>query len=177
MTVHGTEVSFSRRRDRQIIAYLALAPAGRATRAELYDTFWPRADRDSRSQGLRTACSMIRSAIAQCAGREHVDRYFRVEGGYVSLNVEHVTCDLYAFEAEVARATEAELAGDSPRARSAWAAAVALSTAPLLEDEPPAPWIARRAESVDAATARARRCSGAAAPQVEHVALRLVSRS
>jgi len=52
-----------------------------------------RADRDSRSQGLRTACSMIRSAIARCAGRESVDRYFRVADGWVSLSVEHVTCD------------------------------------------------------------------------------------
>ena len=178
MTVQGTEVRFSRRRDRQIIQYLALAPDGRATRDELFDAFWPRADRDSRSQGLRTACSMIRSALAQCAGREHVERYFRVEGGAVILNVEHVTCDLYAFEAEIARATEAELAGDSPRARSAWAAAVALCAAPLLEDEPPAPWIARRAELVDAAAARARRCSGSAAPQsIVQRAMRLVSGS
>jgi hypothetical protein len=178
MTVQGTEVRFSRRRDRQIIAYLALAPDGRATRAELFDTFWPRADRDSRSQGLRTACSMIRSAIARCAGRESVDRYFRVADGWVSLSMEHVTCDLRAFEAEIARATEAELAGDSRRACSAWAAAVALCVAPLLEDEPPAPWIDRRAELVDAAAARARRCSGAAAPRrSEQLSMRLASRS
>ena len=177
MLVHGTEVRFSRRRDRQIIAYLALAPGGRATRGELFDTFWPRADRDSRSQGLRTACSMIRSAIARCAGREHVDRYFHVADGWVSLNVDHVTCDLYAFEAEIARATEAELAGDSPRARSAWAAAVALCTAPLLEDDQPAPWIARRAALVDAAAERARRCSGAVAPpRTGQRSMRLVSR-
>jgi DNA polymerase III delta prime subunit len=176
MKVHGTEVRFSRRRDRQIIAYLALAPDGRATRAELFDAFWPRADRDSRSQGLRTACSMIRSAIARCAGREHVDRYFCVADGWVSLNLEHVTCDLYAFEAEIARAAEAELAGDSQRARSAWAAAVALCVAPLLEDEPQAAWIDRRAELVDAAAARARRCSGAAAPRrSEQFSMRLVS--
>ena len=176
MTVNGTEVRFSRRRDRQIIAYLALSPGGRATRGELFDVFWPRSDRDSRSQGLRTACSMIRSAIARCAGREHVDRYFRVADGWVSLNAEHIACDLYAFEAEIARATEAELAGDSPRARSAWAAAVALCTAPLLEDEPLAPWIARRAELVDAAAERARRCSGASPQRVEQRSMRLVSR-
>jgi hypothetical protein len=178
MTVHGAEVRFSRRRDRQIIAYLALAPGGRATRAELFDAFWPRADRDSRSQGLRTACSMIRSALARCAGRENVDRYFLVEGGYVSLNLDLLTCDLYAFEAEIARATEAELAGDSPRARSAWAAAVALCAAPLLEDEPPAPWIARRAELVDEAAATARRGSGAASQQrAEQLSMRVLSGS
>ncbi len=177
MLVHGTEVRFSRRRDRQIIAYLALAPGGRATRGELFDAFWPRADRDSRSQGLRTSCSMIRSAIGRCAGREHVDRYFRVADGWVTFDMEHVTCDLYAFEAEVARAAEAELAGDSPRAHSAWAAAVALCTAPLLEDELPAPWIARRAEQLDAAAGRARRCSGAAVAQREEQhSMRLVSR-
>jgi hypothetical protein len=179
MTVNGTEVRFSRRRDRQIIAYLALAPGGRATRAELFDTFWPRADRDSRSQGLRTACSMIRSALARCAGRERVDDYFRVEGGAVTLNVERLTCDLYAFEAEIVRATEAELAGDSPRARSAWAAAVALCPAPLLDDDAPAPWAAHRAELVDAAVARARHCSGAPAQprRVEQLSMRIVSGS
>ena len=165
MTVHGAEVKFARRRDRQIIQYLALSPGGRATRAELYETFWPRADRDARSQSLRTACSMIRSSIARCAGRENVDRYFRVEGGSVLLDLEHVSCDLFAFEAEVARATDAELADDAGRARSAWAAAIAQYAAPLLEDEPPAPWIARRAEHVDAAVARAQRCCGTALPQ------------
>ncbi|HEX3469284.1 MAG TPA: BTAD domain-containing putative transcriptional regulator [Candidatus Elarobacter sp.] len=177
MTVQNAEVHFSRRRDRQIIQYLALAPGGRATRNELFDTFWPRGGRDSRSQNLRTSCSMIRSALARCAGRENVDRYFRVEGGFVILDLEHVTCDLDAFETEVARATEAELAGDALRARSAWAAAVALHTAPLLEDEPPAPWIARRAAQVEEAAARARHSAGAAAPRTtERRAARLVSR-
>jgi hypothetical protein len=160
MTLQGIEVKFARRRDRQIMQYLALAPGGRATRSELYETFWPRADRDARSQSLRTACSMIRSAIARCVDRENVDRYFRVEGGSVLLDLDHVTCDLFAFEADVARAADAELAGEGPRARSAWAAASAQYTAPLLEDEPAAAWIARRADQVDAAAARAQRCSG-----------------
>jgi hypothetical protein len=176
MTLQGSEVRFSRRRDRQIIAYLALAPEGRATRTELFDAFWPRADRDSRSQGLRTACSMIRSALARCTGREHVDKYFRVEGGAVILGMEHLTCDLHAFEAEIARATEAELAGDGARAGSAWAAAAALYTAPLLDDEPPAAWIAERAAQVAADAARARRRAGTAATErVEQLSMRLVS--
>lgn len=175
MTLQGTDVHFSRRRDRQIIQYLALAPAGRATRDELFETFWPGGGRESRSQNLRTACSMIRSALARSAGRENVARYFRVEGGYVILDLEHVACDLYAFEAEVARATEAELAGDALRARSAWAAAIALHTAPLLEDEPPAPWIARRAAQVEDAAERARRSAGPRATRTtERRAARLV---
>ncbi len=175
MLLGGSEVRFSRRRDRQIIQYLALAPGGRATRAELFDAFWPSGGRDSRSQGLRTACSMIRSALARCAGRENVDRIFRVESGAVILDFAQVSCDLHAFEAEVARATEAERDGDSSAARVAWSAAVALAAAPLLEDEPPLPWIARRAASVEAAAARARRGSGAAASRrADPVAMRLV---
>jgi hypothetical protein len=177
MTLQGVEVKFARRRDRQIVQYLALAPGGRATRSELYETFWPRADRDARSQSLRTACSMIRSSIARCVDRENVDRYFRVEGGSVLLDFDRLTCDLFAFEADVARATDAELAGDSPRARSAWAAASAQYTAPLLEDEPAAAWIARRAEQVDAAAARAQHCSGAAPRRAEQLAMRRVSGS
>ena len=177
MVLQGVEVKFARRRDRHIIQYLALAPGGRATRSELYDTFWPRADRDARSQSLRTACSMIRSSIARCVDRENVDRYFRVEGGSVLLDLDHLTCDLFAFEADVARATDAELAGEGPRARSAWAAASAQYTAPLLEDEPPAAWITRRAEQVDAAAARAQHCSGAAPRRAEQLAMRRVSGS
>jgi hypothetical protein len=144
----------------------------------LFDVFWPSGGRDSRSQGLRTACSMIRSALARCAGRENVDRIFRVEGGAVILDPDHVVCDLRAFEAEVARATEAELEGDVSTARSAWAAAVALHSAPLLEDEPSAPWIASRAAAVEAAAARARvGAKKIAAPRrAEQFGLRLVSR-
>lgn len=175
MTLQGVDVKFARRRDRQIVQYLALSAGGRATRSELYETFWPRADRDARSQSLRTACSMIRSAIARCVDRENVGRYFRVEGGSVLLDLDHVSCDLFAFEADVARATDAELAGEGPRARSAWAAASAQYTAPLLEDEPAAPWIARRADQVDAAAARAQRCSGAAPRRTEQPAMRRVS--
>ena len=178
MLLQGSEVRFSRRRDRQIIQYLALAPDGRATRSELFDVFWPSGGRDSRSQGLRTACSMIRSALARCGGRENVDRIFRVEGGAVVLDPAHVVCDLHVFEAEVARATEAELEGDVSTARSAWAAAVALHSAPLLEDEPSAPWIVPRAAAVEAAAARARRgAKKIAAPRrAEQFPLRLVNR-
>lgn len=178
MLLQGSEVRFSRRRDRQIIQYLALALDGRATRSELFDVFWPSGGRDSRSQGLRTACSMIRSALARCGGRENVDRIFRVEGGAVVLDPAHVVCDLHVFEAEVARATEAELEGDVSSARSAWAAAVALHSAPLLEDEPSAPWIVPRAAAVEAAAARARRgAKKIAAPRrAEQFPLRLVNR-
>jgi hypothetical protein len=94
----------------------------------------------------------------------------------VILGMEHLTCDLHAFEAEIARATEAELAGDGARAGSAWAAAAALYTAPLLDDEPPAAWIAERAAQVAADAARARRRAGTAATErVEQLSMRLVS--
>ncbi len=76
MIVNDREVRFARRREAQIVQYLALQPHGRATRAELLDVFWKDGDRQLAAQGLRTALSAIRGAIARCSGADAVERYF-----------------------------------------------------------------------------------------------------
>ena len=54
LRIGGQEVRFARRRDRNIVEFLALRADGKATRNELLETFWPGGDRGLARQGLRT---------------------------------------------------------------------------------------------------------------------------
>lgn len=143
LTIDGHDVVFARRRDRQIVQFLALRPDGAATRAELIATFWPDAAPQVAAHAVRTACSTIRRAIAEAAGRKHVPAYFQVDGNVVRLCFEHVASSVHRFakHCELARAAEDE--GRLDAAFAHWSAALGIHAAPLLSGEAPAPWMER----------------------------------
>jgi len=141
MVVNEREVRFARRREAQIVQYLALQPNGRATRAELLDAFWKDGDRQLAAQGLRTALSAIRGAIARCAGGDGVERYFVTAGDTVGLRFEAVISSAHRFESHVNLAAAAEARDDAVLAGTHWSAASKIYAAPLLAGEPSAPWI------------------------------------
>jgi len=149
MRFGACEVQFARRRDRQIIQYLALRPGAAATRAELVDAFWPGARRTDAARRLRTACSTIRRAISACVGEDALDAYFRTEGATVTLCPANLVNELTSFEGHIESARRAGERGQTAVAREHFAAALALHERPLLSGEAPAPWIAQRASACE----------------------------
>ena len=153
----GREVRFVRRRDAQIVQYLALQPQGRATRAELIRTFWPDADPQLGAQGLRTACSAIRRAIAMRVGAAAVDRYLFSGPAQIGLRFDAVVSSTHRFALHADLAVAAEARGALTAAYSHWTAALQLYTAPVLSGEPFAWWIEQRAATFEILRARGRR--------------------
>ncbi len=156
MRVGAREVRFVRRRDRQIVQYLALRPGGTASRSELMDEFWPGTSRQAAARRFRTACSTIRRAIAACVGDEYLDAYFRALGGSVVLSPENVLNEVTYFEEHLASAERAGERGDVIAVRRHLAAALRLHDRPLLSGEAPAKWIAQRADAYEKHAAEAR---------------------
>jgi hypothetical protein len=156
MRFGAREVEFVRRRDRQIVQYLALRPAGTASRAELMAEFWPDTDRRDAARRLRTACSTIRRAISACVGDDALDAYFRTEGTAVVLCPENVLNEADTFEEHIEFAQRAAERGDLTVARRHLTAALRLHDRPLLSGEAPAPWIADRARVCEELAAQAR---------------------
>jgi hypothetical protein len=140
VTIDGRPVAWIRRRDRQIVAFLATRPRGRATRAEIIAAFWPDADRQLAGQSLRTACSTIRRAVAACVGRANVGRYFICD--YVlELVLENAVISSRELRAQYDLATTACERRDYAAAFAHLRAAERLYRAPLLAGEPPAGWV------------------------------------
>ena len=94
--IAGRPVTFSRRRDQQVFAYVALEPECRTTREKLLDAFWPGINHAVAAQGLRTTLSRIRRAIADCAPSADPERYFETSGE-VRINVRLVGVDAHRF--------------------------------------------------------------------------------
>jgi hypothetical protein len=153
----GTPVHFVRRRDAQIVQYLALQPDARATRSKLIRTFWPDVDPQVGAQGLRTACSAIRRAIAARVGADAVDRYLFSAPAQIGLRPSVVVSSAQRFAAHADLADAAEARGAQGSAAAHWSAALDLYTAPVLSGEPVAPWIEQRAEVFAGLAQRARR--------------------
>jgi hypothetical protein len=159
--IAGQEIRFARRRDRNIVEFLALRGDGKATRSELLETFWPGGDRALARQSLRTACSMIRRAFGALVSEERVEAYFRADAAAVVLNPAHCENRLVLFRANIERAREADRRGAVEIADSYWAAALGIHSAPLLAaEEPTMPWLISDARSVALAYAEAARRLG-----------------
>ena len=158
MTIAGRRVEWLRRRDRQIVELLALRPAGRAARADVIATFWPRSNPQLASQSLRTACSTIRRAIARCVGYDRVGQYFSTDRE-LRLNFANVETTARRFDELLRTADEAAACGDAATARERFLAAVRLHRAPLLDDEGDAPWTVEARRWYDDAYQRAQRAA------------------
>jgi Bacterial transcriptional activator domain len=115
--IDGRAIEWVRRRDQQIFKYVALKPAGSATRAELAQTFWPGAEKHLVAQSLRTACSNIRKAIANIVGYNAVEAYFSTDPD-VAIDLNNVVVDVNQF---IAHADD----GDEQYGRGDLAAALA----------------------------------------------------
>jgi hypothetical protein len=136
MIAGGREVRFERRRDAQIVQYLALRPDGCASRTELVETFWPRADKQLAAQRLRTGCSAIRRALAACVGRDAVEHYFATDAEIVRLRFESVVNSVNRFRAHADLAISAAQRCEGANVHTHSAAALRLYTAPLLSGKP-----------------------------------------
>ena len=139
MDIDGRRVEWFRRRDRQIIAFIALQPDATAARSLVLQTFWPDTERHLAAQSLRTACSTIRRALAQCVGYDRVDHYFTA-GRELRLNSNYVSITSQRFRAHIRAGQEAFDAADSVVARGHYLAACRLYTARLLDGEGREPW-------------------------------------
>lgn len=150
LRIGGQELRFARRRDRNIIEFLALRADGKATRNELLETFWPGGDRALARQGLRTACSMIRRAFGACVGEERIGSYFSADAAAVHLRSDRYGNRFHRFVDLVERGREADRSGDLQSAEAHWRAAAALHTAPLLaSEEPSSGWITGPAQFIE----------------------------
>ncbi|HEY4439871.1 MAG TPA: hypothetical protein VGN14_05415 [Candidatus Elarobacter sp.] len=141
MTIGDREVAFMRRRDRQLVQFLALRADGCASRAELAASLWPDAHRDDAAQALRAACTTIRRAIGEVVGRANVSAYFHADATTIGFVPANVTTTLQRFRSHVDLAASAQERGATDEAYAHWSAALTIHAAPLLAGEPEAPWI------------------------------------
>ncbi|MBV8066845.1 MAG: hypothetical protein JO113_02625, partial [Candidatus Eremiobacteraeota bacterium] len=146
--LEGHPMKWIRRREQQIVKYLALRPHGSASRAELIATFWPDVDKQLASQSVRTACSNIRRAIAKIVGPEAVDEYFRANGE-VSLNLNNVVVDVNQFLALADDGDEQYENGDLHVAYAHYRRAAELVRGRLLIGDTKEPWVAQAAAALD----------------------------
>lgn len=127
------EVAFMRRRDRNVLVYLALSPQGKVSRAELASIFWPEVPAAISSQGIRTTLSRLRHAIADAAGGD-AGRYLRV-GPVVALDLDRLRVDARRFAEHAAQARFAEERGDAVTARHHYLFAQRFAAGELLRSE------------------------------------------
>src|SRR5665213_1709554 len=93
--IRNRPVTFVRRRDQSLLVFVALAPGASVSRAEALKALWPDAPPAVASQGLRTALSRLRHALAEAAGHD-ADRYLRVDSR-VALDLDRVSLDVSRF--------------------------------------------------------------------------------
>jgi hypothetical protein len=139
MTIDGRTVNFARRRDAQIVQFLALRPNGAAKRSEIIDTFWPDVPREFAAHRLRQAWSSIRRAITECKGPGAADHYLVREGDTIGLRLDAITTSAHRFQAHANIALKAYARGQAKAARGHATVALRLYKSGLLSGEAPQP--------------------------------------
>lgn len=147
--IAGVPIVWARRRDQQIVKYLALRPQGWATRIELAEIFWPGIARPLALQNLRTACSTIRRALGNAVGIACVDRYFRA-GERLALDRTAIVCDVDRFRQHAAQAEREDAAGALGAAIDHLRAAEALYATGLFAGDPSEPMFFAQTEELAA---------------------------
>lgn len=107
LSIGRTRVKWLRRRDAQVVKYLAMSPGGRAKRHEVCRAFWPNNERAIALQNLRTTCSNIRAAFRAAAPTWPVERYFISTGSELQLIFDPERTDLARFNTLIAAANVA----------------------------------------------------------------------
>lgn len=131
--IGGRQITFARRRDQNVLVFLALAKDGRATRDELLEAFWPGMSRSVASQGLRTTLSRLRRAIAEAAQTD-VEKFLQVDVT-VSLVLDHIVVDARRFVEHVELGRIEDARGDIASARRHFRTACGLYKNRLLTSE------------------------------------------
>jgi len=147
--IGGRAVPFSRRRDQQVFAFVALEPECRTTRDRLMGAFWPGINHTVAAQGVRTTLSRIRRAIADAAPSVDPERYFET-AGEVRLNVRTVAVDVHRFVDRVEHGRIDDARGHVDGAKHHYRVAQRIYADRVLASEAPEPCIAHRAEHLEA---------------------------
>jgi hypothetical protein len=132
-TIANRPVVFDRRRDQNVLTFIALAPGASVTRAALHETFWPDAPPAVASQGLRTTLCRLRRALALAAGADAA-RYVHVDKS-VALDLDWVSVDARTFRACLDLAAAEDAVGNRHAAREQYLQAERLYTGALLASE------------------------------------------
>lgn len=138
--VANQPVAFDRRRDQNLLTYVALAPGATVTRAELLATFWPNAPPAVASQGLRTTLFRLRRAVSDAAGCD-ARRYVSVDNS-IALDLDWVSIDARMFRDCVTLAQTEDALGNRIAARSHYLDAERLYIGALLASEALEPQLA-----------------------------------
>lgn len=141
-TVRNRAVTFARRRDQNLLAFVALARGASVTRAEVLKAFWPDALPAVASQGLRTTLSRLRRAIAEAAGCD-ADRFLHVDGR-IALDLDRVSIDVRRFADHIECAELEDTRGKCAAARNHYQQAERLYADALLSSEAIEPALAPR---------------------------------
>lgn len=132
-TIASRPVVFDRRRDQNVLTFIALSPGASVTRAALLETFWPDAPPAVASQGLRTTLCRLRRALALAAGSDAA-RYLHVDKS-VALDLDWVSVDARTFRACLDLAAAEDAVGNRHAAREQYLQAERLYTGALLASE------------------------------------------
>jgi DNA-binding SARP family transcriptional activator len=138
--INGVEVdTASRRRSRDVLAYL-LAHGPRPVPQEvLMDAFWPAAEPEAARNNLHVSLSLARRALAAVWPEPVIERSF---AGYrISKHVK-VWSDVECFEASCDAGRSADRAGDRETALRLYEAACQLWHGDFLAEEPYTEWAA-----------------------------------
>jgi hypothetical protein len=132
--IDGQRVEWIRRRDGQILTYLALRPDGRASRRDLIQAFWPDADPLLGAQSLRSACSTMRRALATVVGHGALAHYVSF-GDEIALNLDVFSIDARRVRAHIADSDDASARDDADAAAEHAAAALRIVRGPFLDGD------------------------------------------
>jgi DNA-binding SARP family transcriptional activator len=147
--IGGRPVPFSRRRDQQVFAFVALELDCRTTRDKLIEAFWPGINHTVAAQGVRTTLSRIRRAIAEAAPAVDPERYFET-AGEVRLNARTVAVDAHRFVDRVEQGRIDDARGHVEGSKHHYRVAQRIYADRVLASEAPEPCIERRAEHLAA---------------------------
>jgi len=147
--IAGRPVPFSRRRDQQVFAFVALQPECRTSRDRLLEAFWPGINHAVASQGLRTTLSRIRRAISEAAPSVDPERYFET-AGEVRVNVRTVAVDVHRFIDRVEQGRVDDARGALEGAKHHYRVAQRIYVDRVLAAEAPEPCLERHAEQCQA---------------------------
>jgi hypothetical protein len=141
-SIRGRPVTFVRRRDQNLLTFVALAPGGSVTRAEVLRAFWSDRTPTVASQALRTALCRLRRALSDAAEND-AEHYVRVDER-ISLDLDHVSIDVRRFMNHIACAKVGEEQNKRSVARNHYLEAQRLYTGSLLSSEAVEPTFAPR---------------------------------
>ncbi|MGA8574280.1 MAG: hypothetical protein WB609_01155 [Candidatus Cybelea sp.] len=138
--INGKPIAFIRRRDQQIVKYIALQPNGCVSRNELMRVFWPGVERHLAAHSLRTACSQIRRAIIHVVGFDQVEAYFRATDE-LSINLNNVIVDVKCFLRHADDGDEQYSRGDLRGAYAHYCSLRRVYRSDLLLSDEREPWV------------------------------------